>query len=122
MTRVFVKVPVELLKLHKEVYITADLFFVNKILFFLMLSHKIYFMAINHLMDRTGPQIFIAFKEIYQYYLHGSHITMVHADGKFAPLKVLIESLPGGPMVNLANPNEHVPEMEQRIQVVKEWS
>jgi hypothetical protein len=25
----FVKVPVELLKLHKEVYITADLFFVN---------------------------------------------------------------------------------------------
>jgi hypothetical protein len=33
--RDFVKVPVELLKLHKEVYITADLFFVNKIPFFL---------------------------------------------------------------------------------------
>jgi hypothetical protein len=33
--RDIVKVPVELLKLHKEVYITADLFFVNKIQFFL---------------------------------------------------------------------------------------
>jgi hypothetical protein len=29
----FVKVPVELLKLHKEVYITADLFFVNNLFF-----------------------------------------------------------------------------------------
>jgi hypothetical protein len=55
----------------------------------------------------------MALKEIYQYYLqHGFRITMVHADGEFAPLKVLIKSLPGGPKVNQANPNEHVPEME----------
>jgi hypothetical protein len=65
--RDFVKVPVKLLKLHKEVYITADLFFVNKISFFLNLSHKICFTAINQLMDRTVQQIFMAFKEIYQY-------------------------------------------------------
>jgi hypothetical protein len=111
--RDFVKVPVELLKLHKEVYITADLLFVNKISFFLTLSHKICFMAINHLADRTVPQIFMAFKEIYQYYLQrGFHITTLHVDGEFAPLKVLIESLQGGPMVNLASPNEHVPEIE----------
>jgi hypothetical protein len=59
--RDLVKVPVELLKLHNEVYITADLFFVNKIPFFLTLSCKICFMAINHLVDRTVPQIFILF-------------------------------------------------------------
>jgi hypothetical protein len=103
----FVKVPVELLKLHNEVYITANLFFVNKIPFFLTLSHKICFTAINHLTDRTVPQVIMAFKEIYQYYLQcGIRITMVHANGEFAPLKVLIESLLGGPMVNLASPNE----------------
>jgi hypothetical protein len=111
--RDFVKVPVELLKLHKQMYITADLFFVNRIPFFLTLSRKICFTAINHLADRTVPQIFMAFKEIYQYYLQcGFHITMVHADGEFAPLKVLIESLPGGPFINLASPDEHVPEIE----------
>jgi hypothetical protein len=121
--RDFVKVRVELLKLHKEVYITANLFFVNKILFFLMLSCKICFMAINHLVDRTVPHIFKAFKEIYQYYLQcGFCITPVHADGEFAPLEVLIESLPGGPLVNLASPDEHVPELERQIRVVKEWS
>jgi hypothetical protein len=37
----FVKVSVELLKLHKEVYMTANLFLVNKIPFFLTLSCKI---------------------------------------------------------------------------------
>jgi hypothetical protein len=121
--RDFVKVPVELLKLHKEVYITANLFFVNKIPFFLMLSHKICFMAINHLADRNVPQIFKAFKEIYQYYLQrGFCMTMVHADGEFAPLKILIESLPGGPFINLASPDEHVPEIQWRIWVVKEQS
>jgi hypothetical protein len=100
------------LKLHKEVYMTANLFFVNKIPFFLTLSHKIWFTAIIHLADRTVPQIFKAFKEIYQDYLQrGFCITMVHADGEFAPLKVLIESLTGGPLVNLASPDEHLPEI-----------
>jgi hypothetical protein len=80
--RDFVKVPMELLKLHKDVYITAELFFVNKIPFFLM-SCKICLMAINHLMDRTVLQIFMAFKEIYQYYLQrGFRITVVHVDGE----------------------------------------
>ena len=78
-------------------------------------------MAVNHLSDRTIPQIFKAFKEIYQYYLHrGFRITTVHADGEFAPLTALIESMPGGPQVNLASSNEHVPEIERRIRVVKE--
>jgi hypothetical protein len=65
----------------------------------------------------------MAFKEIYQYYLQRRFsITTVHADGEFAPLKVLIESLPGGPLVNLASPDEHVPEIKRQIQVVKEQS
>jgi hypothetical protein len=58
---------------------------------------------------------------MYQYYLQcGFHITTVHADGEFSPLKTLIESMPGGPMVNLASANEHVPEIERQIRVVKE--
>jgi hypothetical protein len=117
----YVKVPKELLKLHKEVFLTTDIFFMNKIPFFLTLSRNICFTAVNHLADRTVPQIFKAFKEIYQYYLHrGFHITTVHADGEFAPLKNLIEVMPGGPMVNLASANEHAPEIERQIRVVKE--
>jgi hypothetical protein len=118
---VFVKVPKELMKLHQEVFLTVDIFFVNKIPFFLSLSRKITFTAVNHLANRTVPNIFKAFKEIYQYYLqHGFRITVLHADGEFGALKILIESMPGGPMVNLASANEHVPDIERRIRVVKE--
>jgi hypothetical protein len=119
--RDYVKVPLELMKLHKQVFLTTGIFFVNKNPFSLALSRKITFTAINHLAYRTVPQIFKAFKEIYQYYLQrGFHITVVHADGEFAPLEPLIESIPGGPVVNLASTNEHVPEIERRIRVVKE--
>jgi hypothetical protein len=118
--RDYMKVPKELLKLNKEVFITTDIFFVNNIPFLLTLSRKICFTAINNLVDRTVPQIFKAFKEMYQYYLQcGFHIITVHVDGEFAPLKTLIEAMSGGPMVNLISANEHVPEIERRIRVVK---
>jgi hypothetical protein len=118
--RDYVKVPKELLKLHKEVFLTTDIFFVNNIPFLWTLSRKICFTVVNHLADRTVPQIFKDFKEMYQYYLQRRfHITTVHADGEFAPLNTLIESIPGGPRVNLESANEPVPEIECRIRVLK---
>jgi hypothetical protein len=119
--RDYVKVPLELMKVHKEVFLTTDIFFVNKNTFFLTLICNITFTAVNHLMDHTVPQIFKAFKDIYQYYLqHGFHTTVVNADGEFAPLKPFIESIPGVPVVNLSSANEHVPKIERHIRVVKE--
>ena len=80
--RDYLKIPMDLLKLHKEVFLTLDIFFVNKIPFLLTLSRKICFTAVNHLANRTVPQIFAAFKEIYQYYIHcGFHITTMYSDG-----------------------------------------
>jgi hypothetical protein len=118
--RDYVKVPKELLKFYKEVFMTTDIFFVNKIPFFLTLSRHICFTAVNHLADRTVPQIFKAFKEMYQYLQRGFHIMTMHTNSAFAPLKTLIEAMPGGPMVNLKSANEHVPEIERRIPVVNE--
>jgi hypothetical protein len=101
--------------------LTTDIFFVNNIPFFLTLSRKICFTAVNHLKDRTVPQIFKYFKEMFQYYLQrGFHITTVHADGEFAPLKTFIEAMRDGPMVNLASAKKHATEIERRTRVVKE--
>jgi hypothetical protein len=119
--RNYVKVPKELLQLHKNVFLTADIFFVNEIPFLLTLSRKICFTAVSHLANKSVPQIFTAFREIYQYYLQrGFCIRTVHADGEFSLLKALIKSMPVGPTVNLASANKHVPEAERRIRVVKE--
>ena len=75
----------------------------------------------NHLANRTVPQIFATFKEIYQYYLHHRFcITTVQSGEEFAPLQAMVASLPGGPMINLTSANEHVPEIKRKIRVVKE--
>jgi hypothetical protein len=47
--RYYVKVPLELMKLHKEVFMTTDIFFVKNNLFLLTLSHNITFTSINNI-------------------------------------------------------------------------
>ena len=52
----------------------------------------------------------------------GFRIETVHADGEFHPPQALIQGMPGGPRVNLMSANEHVPNIEWRIWVIKERS
>ena len=109
-----VKIPVGFIKFHNGVFLTRDIFFVNKITFLLTLSRKTYFRSVNHLANHTVTEIFKAFKEVYHYYLHcGFRITIVHSDGEFRPLKIPIEYLPGGPLVNMAVSNEHIPDIKR---------
>jgi hypothetical protein len=111
--RDLVKVPKEFIKLHKDVTLTMDIFFVNGIAFFLLLSCIIYFTGVSHLVDRKVDSILKAFKEIYVFYLHrGFRIQTVLADGEFQPLKPLIEALPYGLRVNLLAKSEHVTDIE----------
>ena len=83
------QLPEELVKLHKNIHMTADMFFVNSIPFFLTLSRNIYFTAVNHLANRKVETIFKAFKDIYSYYLKfWFHITTIHSDVKFPHYKL----------------------------------
>ena len=98
------------MKLGKDVYLTCDLFFVNKIPFFVTLSHKIDFTATDNLKERKIKTIFLAFLAVYKFYLRlGFRIKMVHADNEFGPMEPLIDKLKKGPTINLTAANEHVP-------------
>jgi hypothetical protein len=117
-----VGIPREIRDLHKIVTLSMDIFFVNGIPFLLTLSHNLCFTTITHLADRTIETTYKAFKGIFIYYLQrGFQITVVTADGEFAPLQQLMVELPGSLMLNLASANENEPYMERRIWVVKEW-
>ena len=116
------KIPVEIMKINKEVFLKCGIFFLNKIPFFLTLIQNIYLTAVNHLQNRMVPDIFKAFKEVHQYYPHRVfHITPVYTDGEFKPLKNMIEFLLGGTIVNMVAANDNVSDIEQRISVMKEW-
>lgn len=119
----FIKIPPELLKIKKDVFLTADIFFVNKIPFLLTLSRNICLTTVRDLESRKAEVIFQGFKDIYQKYLQrGFRIGVVHVDGELESVKAQIESMPYGPIVNVTSANEHVPEIERRIRVVKERS
>ena len=77
-----VQVPEDMVKLHKYIYLTADLLLVNSIHFFITLTRKIKFTANNHLDNIKVKNLFKAFKDIYIYFMKfGLHITNIRAYG-----------------------------------------
>ena len=116
-----IPIPKYLISPHKNVILGIDIFFVNKIPFFVTLSRNICFTSATHLPDRKLSSIFDAFKKMYNYYLkRGFRITTVMADGEFAALQTMFQNLYGAPQLNLTAANEHEPFVERRIRVIKE--
>ena len=116
-----IAVPTKIRELHCIVTISFDIFFVNKVPFFLSLSRKLCFSTVTHLANRKIGTIFAAFKSIFMYYLQkGFQIMMVTADNEFKPLAELFYDLPGAPTLNLTSANEHKPNIERQIRFIKE--
>ena len=116
-----VAVPMEIRDLHRNWTMSIDVFYVNKIPFFLTLSQKIMFTTVTHLANRKIGTIFTALKSIFIYYLQkGFQIVTIKANNEFAPLAEMLYDLPGAPTLNLTSANEHEPNIERRIRVVKE--
>jgi hypothetical protein len=110
-----------ILDLHKEVYLTADIFFVNQVPFLLTYSQHLCFTTVTHSSDRKIQTIAFAYCQVHQlYYCRGFHFTTLALDGEFAPAQGLLQALPHGPRVNLTSANEHVPEAERRICTLRE--
>ena len=116
-----VKVPTEIRQYHKSVTLSIDIFFVNGIPYFATLSLRICFLSVTHLTNRKIPTIFSALWAMHNFYLQkGFQIVFIKGDGEFKPLEEKMSELFGGLTMNLASANEHVPDIEQKIQVIKE--
>jgi hypothetical protein len=74
-----------------------------------------------HLSNRKALTIFNALKSMCGYYLQeGFEVVFIKGDGKFAPLEAWMATVYGAPKLNLASANEHIPEIERKIWVIKE--
>ena len=79
-----IKIPKDITNLKKTVFLTAVIFFVNRIPLFIYLSKKIDFTRVSHPKLRTAAIIFDAFKAIFIFHIQrGFRIQTVHADGEF---------------------------------------
>ena len=118
---VTLQVPKHVLHHNKEVLLTMDIFFVDKCVFLVTLSRKINFTAVHHLQNRKIPVIFQALLKFYSHYLRrGFKVTQINADPEFEALRSHLATIKQGPELNVASTDEHVPEIERRIRVIKE--
>ncbi len=114
-------IPKEIRQRHKKVTLVIDIFFVNKIPFFVTLSLRICFLSATHMANRKAITIFKALRSMFLFYLQrGFTVVFIKADGEFAPLQEWMHTLFGAPKLNLTSANEHVAEIEQKIRVIKE--
>ena len=106
---------------YQKVVLAGDIMFVNKLPFFMTISRHIKFSTAELLVNRHIETIFSATKRVHQHYLkRGFKITSLLMDGEFD-----IEGYRGdlstiGITLNAVAANEHVPEIERHIRVIKE--
>ena len=89
-----IQIPKEIRECHKYVTLTIDIFFVNKVPFFVTYSLVICFLPVTHIGNWKVPTIFKAFKAMCNYYLQRSfQVVFIKGDGEFAPLEELVYTL-----------------------------
>jgi hypothetical protein len=83
-----VEAPKEIRENHKRVTLTIDIFFVNRVPYFVTLSLRICFLSVTHTTNQKIITIFKALKAMDNFYLQrGFQIVFIKGDGEFKPLE-----------------------------------
>ncbi len=115
----YLEVPKSLRMKHQGVELCADLMFVQGVAFLITISKHIKFITIRCIPSRTLDELRKAFDETFRIYnKFDFRVDVVHADPEFQKLR---QDLADNDIeLNVANPQEHVPEMERCIRTEKE--
>ena len=84
--------PPEILKAHKEITLSADIFFVDGLPFFTSVSQHIRFVTVDRLIDQKGPTLVNALLRVLALYMkRGFVVAMCHMDNQFQCLDELMK-------------------------------
>ena len=116
-TQVFSPLPAEIAIYHSSITLCLDFFYVQRLPFVHAISQKIGYCQAVAVSDRTKETV-LSFtnKSILEYTRCGFEIVDIHADKEFECLR---ESL-GNVSLEICGPDEHVPEVERSIMMMKE--
>ena len=115
-----IPIPKKLLSLHKNVTLCADIFFMDKIAMFTTCSRALLFITTDFIKDKKLKETILpCIKRINSMYRNrGFNVQEIHADGEFSGLTKWTTNM--GITMNVTSANEHVPEIERLIRVIKE--
>jgi hypothetical protein len=107
----------EILTIYRDVMISIDITFVNKVLFFITVSCSIKFGMVEMILNRQVKTVKKCMDKVALLYIkRGFRITAILADNEFEPLCAWY------PQLNVCAANEHVPVIKRYIRTVKDRS
>ena len=121
MMQIIIKVPMGFIKLHQNMELAIDFFFINKYIFFTTYSTKICFTTVTHLSLCTKKLIREALYTTYKMYLLcGFRIVVIKGDNEFSLASNLAVTLPTAPDLDWASASQHCGLIKHNIQFIKE--
>ena len=113
----FVHIPRIFLDRHWVVVLTADIMFVNGVPFLASLARGLNLLTAEFLPTRTAKSIASRIDQIKHLYGRGGFtVGTILMDNEFEKIRALVPNL----HINTTAANEHVPEIERRIRLIKE--
>jgi hypothetical protein len=89
-----VEVPKKIRENHKRVTLMIDIFFINRVPYFVTLSLRICFLSVTHMTNQKIVTTFKALKAMHNFYLQrGFQIVFIKGDGEFKPLEEFMPEL-----------------------------
>ena len=117
-TEQLVEVPRTIINHYRNVELSADVLHVNKIPFLATLSRHIHYTTIGALDDMKMVTLEKTFQAVLRAYrVRGFNVVTVHVDIQFKAMK---DQNLLGIRVNVVSKEEHVPDIERLIRVIKE--
>ena len=107
-----------MLENNKDVTLSIDIMYVNRIPFVTAFSRNIKFTTVEAIQNRTKAQLVQSIKNVLPVYTQrGLQVDNALLDGEFVPLCTDLLTL--GINTNFATCNEHVPKIERQHRVIK---
>jgi hypothetical protein len=116
-----IEVPDELIAAQHEIDLCIDTFFVNSLAFLATISRRIKYRTCDFIKSRkVSDYRSVLAKVITKYLEAGFTIKCIYADNEYEPVLKHFKENPPYTNYNLTSANEHVPEAERNIRVIKE--
>ena len=110
-------VPPDILDRHRDLVVSIDIFFINKIPFLLTTSCNLHFGTVKAIPNRQVTTVLKAIKQMLAtYHTCGFRVRTILADPEFQPIDGMIP----GVSFNFCAQGEHVPDIKQYVRTIKD--
>ena len=116
----YIEIPPELIQAQQDVVLCMDTMYINGMSFLTTISRHIMYRTTEWVPNKTAKAYRSALDNVFRLYnLAGFRIRSIHCDNEYRSLMQELETIYEVKM-NYSNAQEHVPEVERSIRVIKE--